>query len=314
MTLSDAGESEFADSGIARYLIEINAGPDEGESTVEELRRGGAARARFLPPGPELHELRDLEIEGLHARLYRPSPDPVPLILYLHGGGWTFGSVATHDRLTRLLAHLSGAAVLSLDYRLAPEHPWPAAVDDAITALDWIAGKPAVLGEVDYGSVAIAGDSAGGTLATLACLRLRDTHPDALPALQLLIYPNTDLAGDHPSMREKGSGYGLSEDAVRFFIRQWVPDQSQRSDPRVSPLHADNLGGLPAAVIVTAEHDPLRDEGELYAERLRDAGVGVVLRREPGLIHNFMRLDHISPASARAIERVAQDLSGRLRS
>jgi acetyl esterase len=160
--------------------------------------------------------------------------------------------------------------------------------------------------------VAVAGDSAGGTLAALACLRLRDECPAALPRLQALLYANTDLTGTQPSMREKAAGWGLDASTVRFFNSQWVPDQARWSDPGVSPLHAPDLSGLPGALIVTAEHDPLRDESEAYARRLRDAGVEVELRREPGLIHNFMLLDEISPACAAAADRVAADLRAHL--
>ena len=250
-------------------------------------------------------------IGELPARVYRPAAWPLPLVVYLHGGGWTIGSLESHDRMCRRLADGSGAAVLAVDYRLAPEHPWPASVDDTVAALRWVASAPAELGEAPS-VVAVAGDSAGGTLAALACLRLRDEYPAALPRLQVLLYANTDLTGAQPSMREKATGWGLDADAVRFFNSQWVPDQARWSDPGVSPLHAPDLSGLPSALIVTAEHDPLRDESEAYARRLRDAGVEVELRREPGLIHNFMLLDEISPACAAAADRVAADLRARL--
>jgi acetyl esterase len=218
-----------------------------------------------------------------------------------------------HDRMCRRLADGSGAAVLAIGYRLAPEDPWPASVDDTVAALRWVASAPAELGEAP-GAVAVAGDSAGGTLAALACLRLRDEYPAALPRLQALLCANTDLTGDWPSMREKAAGWGLDAEMVRFFNSQWVPDQTRWSDPVVSPLHAPDLSGLPSALIVTAEHDPLRDESEAYARRLRQAGIEVELRREPGLIHNFMLLDEISPACAAAADRVAADLRARLNS
>ena len=160
--------------------------------------------------------------------------------------------------------------------------------------------------------MAVAGDSAGGTLAALGCLRLRDEYPPALPDLQVLLYANTDLTGSQPSMREKATGWGLDAATVRFFNSQWVPDQARWSDPAVSPLLALDLSGLPAALVVSAEHDPLRDESEAYARRLRDAGVAVELRREPGLIHGFMTLDEISPACAAAADRVAADLRAQL--
>jgi acetyl esterase len=258
-----------------------------------------------------MQEVRDVRISELGARLYRPAAGPAPLVVYLHGGGWTVGSLESPDRVCRRLADGSGAAVLAVDYRLAPEHPWPASVDDTVAVLRWVEPAPMELGAAP-GAVAVAGDSAGGTLATLACLRLREERPEALPDLQVLLYPNTDLTGDHPSMREKAVGWPLDADTVRFFSSQWVPDEKRWSDPGVSRLHAPDLGGLPPALIVTAEHDVLRDEGEAYAGRLREAGVPVELRREPGLVHNFMLLDEISPACAAAADRVAADLRARL--
>ena len=182
-----------------------------------------------------------------------------------------------------------------------------ASVDDTVAALQWVNSGPPGLGQAP-GAVAVAGDRAGGTLAALACLRLRDEDPAALLDLQVLLCANTDLTGAQPSMRQKASGWGLDAEGIKFFSSQWVPDPSRWSDPGVSPLHAPDLSGLPKALIVTAEHDPLRDEAEAYAHRLRDAGVDVELRREPGLIHNFMMLDEISPACAAAADRVAADL------
>lgn len=258
-----------------------------------------------------MHTTAELRIGGLAARLHRPIAGPTPLVVYLHGGGWTVGSLDSHDRMCRRLAHDSGAAVLALDYRLAPEHPWPASVQDTVAALSWVASAPVELGEAPT-SVAVAGDSAGGTLAALACLRLRDQHLEGLPDLQVLLYANTDLSGAAPSMREKATGWGLDADTVRFFNSRWVPDQTRWSDPGVSPLHVPDLSGLPSALIVSAEHDPLRDESEAYADRLRHAGVAVELRREPGLIHNFMLLDEVSPACAAAADRVAVDLRAHL--
>jgi acetyl esterase len=271
------------------------------------MREGMAERARARPRGPEMHEVRELRIGELPARLYRPQDCSAPLLVYLHGGGWTIGSRDSHDRACRRLAAGSGGAVVSLDYRLAPEHPWPASVDDTVSALGWVAEAPPELGAPPR-AVAVGGDSAGGTLAALACLRLRDEAPDALPDLQVLICANTDLTGSHPSMRVKAEGYGLTADGVRFFASQWVPDTSRWSDPRVSPLHARDLSGLPPALIVTAEHDVLRDEGEAYAARLTEAGVPVRRRCEPGLVHGFIQFDHISPACAAAVDRLAGDL------
>jgi acetyl esterase len=299
----------FADERLAAFMAQ--ASPPLAEFDVAAMREGIAQRARARSRGPEMHAVRELRIGALPARLYHPAAGRTPLVVYLHGGGWTIGSLESHDRLCRRLADGSGAAVLAIGYRLAPEHPWPASVDDTVAALSWVASAPAELGEAP-GAVAVAGDSAGGTLAALACLRLRDEDPAALPSLQALLCANTDLTGAQPSMREKAAGWGLSADTVRFFNSQWVPDQTRWSDPGVSPLHAPDLSGLPSALIVTAEHDPLRDESEAYARRLRDAGVAVGLRREPGLIHNFMLLDEISPACAAAADRIAADLRSHL--
>jgi acetyl esterase len=299
----------FADEQLAAYMAE--PAPMFAQPEVAAIREGIARRAAARTPGPDLPEVRDLRIGELPARLYRPVAGPAPLVVYLHGGGWTIGSLDSHDRMCRRLADGSGAAVLAIDYRLAPEHPWPASVDDTVAALRWVATAPAGLGETPT-AVAVAGDSAGGTLAALGCLRLRDEYPPALPDLQVLLYANTDLTGSQPSMREKATGWGLDAATVRFFNSQWVPDQARWSDPGVSPLHAPDLSGLPSALVVSAEHDPLRDESEAYARRLRDAGVQVELRREPGLIHGFMTLDEISPACAAAADRVAADLRARL--
>jgi acetyl esterase len=285
----------FADEQLAAYVAQPSAG--SAQPDVAAMREGTARRAAERPRGPDLHEVRDLRIGELAARLYRPVPGPIPLVVYLHGGGWTIGGLESHDRMCRRLADGSGAAVLAVGYRLAPEHPWPASVDDTVTALRWVASRPAGLGETPT-AVAVAGDSAGGTLAALGCLRVRDEYPPALPDLQVLLYANTDLTGAQPSIREKATGWGLEAATVRFFNSQWVPDQARWSDPGVSPLHAPDLSGLPGALIITAEHDPLRDESEAYARRLREAGVAVELRREPGLIHGFMTLDDISPACA----------------
>ena len=268
------------------------------------MRDGIARRAAARPRGPDLHEVRDLRIGEFPARLYRPVPGPAPLVVYLHGGGWTIGSLESHDRMCRRLADGSGAAVLAIDYRLAPEHRWAGLGQRhrGRAALGGLRGGrglgPDGLGPAPT-AVAVAGDSAGGTLAALGCLRLRDEYPPALPDLQVLLYANTDLTGAQPSIREKATGWGLDTGTVRFFNSQWVPDPARWADPAVSPLHAPDLSGLPGALVVSAEHGPLRDESEAYARRLRDAGVAVELRREPGLIHGFMTLDEDLPGVRR---------------
>ena len=298
----------FADPEVAAFVSA--PAPVFADLDVTAIRAGIDQRAQSRRRGPDLHAVNDLSVNGLRARLYRPTAADGPVVLYLHGGGWTVGSVDSSDRVCRRLAARSGVGVLALDYRLAPEHPWPASVDDTVSALSWLRSSPPELRVVD--KVAVMGDSAGGTLAALGCLRLRDEQPGLLPDLQVLVYANTDLTGAQPSMRDKAAGYGLDAETVRFFNRQWVPDQARWADPDVSPLQAPDLSGLPAAVIVSAEHDPLRDESEAYAARLGDSGVRVHLRREEGLVHNFLQMDEISPACAAAADRVADDLRSHL--
>lgn len=304
--------SGFADDELAAYLDDLNAQhlPSASEAGPVALRRASEERAAARPKGPEMHAVDNLFAPpgGCPARLYQPAPGATALVLDLHGGGWVIGDLETHDRACRRLAFSSGASVLALDYRRAPEHPWPAAVDDAVAALRWIASQPSGL-QIAPTSVAIAGDSAGGTTAALACVRVRDEAPGALPELQLLIYANTDLANSGASIREKGHGFGLDVADIEWFSSQWVPDRLLLTDPRVSPLFVPDLSGLPAAIVITCEHDPLRDQGEAYAERLREAGVLITARREQGMVHNFMLYDTISPACAAAADRVAADIT-----
>jgi acetyl esterase len=302
----------LADGELTTFIEKFNAMdlPRAADAGPAALRSAARERVSSRPKGPEMFLVRDVSIppNGCPARLYRPAANATALVLFLHGGGWVIGDLETHDRACRRLAATSNIAVLALDYRLAPEHRWPAAVDDAVATLRWISSHPRELGFIPS-AVAIAGDSAGGTVAALACLRIRDEAPDATPALQVLIYANTDLTNSGASMRESGHGFGLDVADIAWFNAQWVPDPEMLSDPKVSPLFAADLQGLPAAVIVTCEHDPLRDQGEAYAERLRDAGVSVTARREPGLVHNFLLWDTISPACAAAGDRVARDLA-----
>jgi acetyl esterase len=233
---------------------------------VAAMRVAARERARARPRGPALAVVADIppgsEV-GVAMRLYRPSLDPRRLTVYVHGGGWVIGDLETHDRTCRRLAAAAAAAVLAVDIRNAPEHPWPAAVDDAVAALRFAAAHRDELGGGGM-ALGVAGDSSGGLVAALACRRLRETG-ERMPAVQLLAYPNTDLTLSQPSVVSKGEGWGLDARDLRWFADQWVPDLAMRATGAVSPLHADDLAGLPPALIVTAEHDPLRDEGDAYA-------------------------------------------------
>lgn len=305
----------LADEALTTFITELNVQPmpSAAAAGAAALRAGAEERAAARPKEPEMHAVRDVvaPTNGVAARLYRPVAGPTALVVYLHGGGWVIGSVETHDRACRRLASASGVSILSLDYRRAPEHPWPAAVDDAVATLRWVASRPPEL-DPQPSAIAIAGDSAGGTIAALGCLLARDQAPEATPTLQVLIYANTDLTNSGASMRSEGHGFGLDVADIEWFNAQWVPDPAMRRDPRVSPLYAPDLAGLPAAIVITCEHDPLRDQGEAYAERLRGAGVPTSLRREHGMVHNFMLWDLISPACAAAADRVASDVRAAL--
>lgn len=225
----------------------------------------------------------------LGALLYTPHglAAPSPLVVFFHGGGWTVGSPATHDPSCRMLAHDAGVRVLSVDYRLAPEHPFPAAADDAHAAFAWAAEHAAELG-ADPAAIAVAGDSAGGNLAAVVARRARDAGGPQ-PAFQALIYPGTDFTGDRPSKAAFGEGFVLTRTRMDWFEAQYVPDPADKRHPDASPLLAPDLTGLAPAYVATAVADPLRDEGAAYADALRAAGVPVALHEHPHL-HGFFSM------------------------
>jgi acetyl esterase len=239
--------------------------------------------------------------------VYRPSADTVlAVIVYFHGGGWTIGSLETHDNTCRSLANAVGAVVVSVDYRLAPEHKFPAAVDDAWAATQWVAAHAAELGG-DARRIAVAGDSAGGNLAAVVSLLARDAGDPAL-AFQLLVYPVTDHEFESASMQENATGYFLELESMRWFFNQYLDDEGDGADWRFSPVRASELADLPPAFVLTAEFDPLRDQGEAYARKLEAAGVPVELRRYEGVFHGFFGMrDFMEPAQA-AFDDVAKAL------
>jgi acetyl esterase len=277
-----------------------------------EARSERLAEARIVahrPPIPmarvEAHEVPG-PAGGIAARLYlppQPAGDPPPLLVYFHGGGWVIGDLDTHDDPCRFLAAGSGVALLAIDYRLAPEHPFPAAVEDAEAAYRWARENAARLG-LDRDRIAVGGDSAGANLAAAVCLLARDGGLP-LPAMQLLIYPVTDCAAEAPSRRTFGEGFLLTRRDMDWFEEHYLPAGADRSDPRVSVLRAPDLAGLPPAYLAVAGFDPLRDEGEAYAQRLGEAGVPVALRRHAGLIHTFANLTAICPSARAAMLEAA---------
>lgn len=242
----------------------------------------------------------------LPARLYAPTgASGLPLLLYLHGGGFTIGSIDTHDTLCRMLAHLSGAAVLTLDYRLAPEHRFPVAVNDAWDALAWLAGEGARTLGLDGTRLAIGGDSAGGTLAAVGAIHARDLGVRL--ALQLLIYPGTTAHQDTPSHATYADGPMLDQAQIDWFFGLYI-DEAQREDWRFAPLQADDVDGVAPAWFALAECDPLVDEGVLYADKLRLAGVPVDLEIYRGMVHGFAQMGRALPEARRFHHDAAQAL------
>lgn len=258
----------------------------------------------------------ELEVDGgagpLPARHYAP-PDPSgrePLLVFFHGGGWVICDLDTHDEACRLICRHAGVHVLSVAYRLAPEHRFPAAVEDALAATRWALANAAQLG-ADSERVGVAGDSAGGNLAAVVARLLAREGAGRL-ALQVLIYPATDFAGRRRSDELFAEGFFLTQTAREWFERHYLPDGVDRADPRLSPLRARDLDGLAPAVVATAAFDPLRDQGEEYALALRRAGNRVALRRFPGLIHGFINFTGVNRASREATIALAGMIRGAL--
>lgn len=252
----------------------------------------------------------DLEIPGpagkLRARIYSGTNDELsPALIYFHGGGFIFGDLDTHDPVCRSLARQSGAKVISVEYRLAPEHKFPAAVEDAYAATLWVFAHAESLG-IDARRIAVGGDSAGGNLAAVVAIRCRDQHGPRLAA-QLLIYPIVNCGNfDTGSYRLCAEGYGFNRPAIEWCCAHYLASADQAEDTQASPLLTPDLRGLPAALIVTAEFDPLRDEGEAYAERLRAAGVRVALHRYAGMIHGFVTMRGVLSSGRDAIREAAE--------
>jgi acetyl esterase len=277
-------------------------------------------RAAALPlvPGPPplaLFSVREVMVRGvpgeLSVRLYHPFNRPsLPLIVYFHGGGFVFGDLDGHDPTCRALAHASGCVVASVAYRLAPETRFPGPLEDCYAALSFLAQQGDRL-NCDTTRIAVAGDSAGGNLAAAVTLLARDRKGPEL-RYQALLYPVTDAACDTQSFHDLAQGYLLSRDMMRWFWECYLDKPGDADNPLASPLRAANLAGLPPATVVTAEYDPLRDEGEAYAARLISAGVAVVSRRYLGMIHGFASMPSITPVAARAMHDIAGDLRAAL--
>jgi len=283
------------DPQVAIFLEQLrqSGAPSLCSLAPQEARAVAQADATALGPSERVHSKEDLDIAGPSGRLPIRLYTPVQILsqgmlVYFHGGGWVIGDVATHDGLCCALANAAGCRVVSVDYRLAPEHKYPAAAEDAFAATQWAVTHAAELG-ADAPRVAVGGDSAGGNLAAVGALMARDRAAFRL-AHQTLIYPVTNYAFDTDSYRENAEGYLLSRADMQWFWGQYLARPEQGSEAYASPLQAVDLRGLPQALIITAEHDPLRDEGEAFARRLAEAQVPVTLQRYEGMIHAFIRL------------------------
>ena len=292
---------------IALRLAALTGGSELLPVAQARARRRRDARI-FSGPRIDVARVEELELPGpdgpLAARLYAPerSGRPPPLLVYFHGGGHVLGDLDTHDQPCRFLAREVPALVLSVEYRLAPEHPFPAAVEDAQACFRWAHSAAQRLG-ADGERVAVAGDSAGANLAAVVC-QLAVAEGGPVPAFQALIYPVTDFSSRRRSYELFGKGFFLTDEEMSWFSGHYLRSKTEREDPRASPILAADLSGLPPAHVVTAGFDPLRDEGEAYVERLREAGVRVTHRRESDLVHGF-----INPVALGGRPREAMDVA-----
>jgi acetyl esterase len=283
--------------------------------TPAQARQAYLDRRSFSQPDPgEVAEVRDLAAPGpagsIPLRLYRPLGSPrgaaLPALVYYHGGGWVIGDLDTHDTLCRELANQSGCAVVAVDYRMGPEHRFPAAVDDVLAATRWVRDQAAALG-IDAERLAVGGDSAGGNLAAVVALAARDAGDLAI-AFQLLIYPATDMRRGHPSHVTNGQGYLLTSDTISYFHDHYISDARHDLDWRASPLLHPKLAGLPPALVLTAGFDPLRDEGLAYASALSAAGSRATYVCFERQIHGFIGMGRVLDEANAAVSMCAAEL------
>jgi acetyl esterase len=299
------------ESATAAILAHIaaEAGPELYDMAVTESRE---MYREMQPDLPEIvvYSVADTTIEGpagpIPVRIYRPSAAPAPVHVHFHGGGWVIGDLDTHDRDCREICAGADCIVVAVDYRLAPEHIFPAAPEDCYAALCWATANKGLLGGLP-GPVSVGGDSAGGNLAAAVALMARDRNGPAI-AMQLLIYPVIDATMESESYRDNADGYLLSRTMMAWFWDLYCPDVDLRADPLASPITAEDLSTLPPALVMTAEFDPLRDEGEAYAQRLKAAGVEVEVRRFDGLVHGFFSQAGIIEAAREGVDLAVQAL------
>lgn len=299
---------DFATKNLLGQMKERGGKPIH-EGTPAEARALVAAMAATAGPGPvmrrvENHTIASSDGGPVPLRVLVPSQPSQGVIVYLHGGGWVLGRIDEYDTMARKLAERTACTVVLVDYRLAPEYPYPKAVDDCWFALRWSAAQLPNLADFEGAPLIIAGDSAGGNLAAVVARRARDRGGPQI-ALQVLIYPVTDADLSSPSYLDPENQLALTRESMAWFWDHYVPDKAQRLDADASPLRAASFEGLPPAVVLTAEHDVLRDEGEAYADRLKDAGVAVDLKRHAGQMHGFFTFLML-PGSERGTQQVVK--------
>lgn len=281
----------------------VNAAKSTEPSNLQERRDGYLALSALAGPGPDLDHVDDTTIDGpggsIPLRVYR-NVGVTGVVVFFHGGGWTIGDLDSHDEPCRRIADAARCTVVSVDYRLAPEAPFPAAVEDAWAALQWADVHRAELGGAADAKIVVAGDSAGGNLAAVVALMARDADLDL--AAQCLVYPSTRVGDTSASMAENAVGYLLERETIDWFTEQYAPDPT---DWRASPIVADSHAGLAPALVITAEYDPLRDQGAEYARTLEAAGVPVTYTDYAGMTHVFFQLGPLVDGGARCVSQVA---------
>src|SRR5260221_9657534 len=277
--------------------------------TVERARETLKAMQTVRPQGEPVARVEDRMIRGpageVPIRIYTPDGNSLfPVLVFFHTGGWQVGHLDTQDPLCRRITNRAGCIVVSVDYRLAPEHPFPAAVEDSYAAIVWVATHAAEF-QGDSSRIAVGGDSSGGNLATVVALLARDQSGPKL-VFQLMMFPATDFRLNTPSMEEHGEGYNVTKLMMIWIMNNYLPTEEDRTHPLASPMLAPDLSGLPPALIITAEYDPLRDDGELYGKRLQEAGVPAKISRYDGMLHDFP--DMLEEAGNRALDEIASAL------
>jgi acetyl esterase len=306
------------DPQVTALLEQMNAQglPPFEQMTVDQAREVSSNIAGLQAEPPSIASVENRAVPGpagdIPVRIYTPTGEaPRPLLVYYHGGGWTIGTLDVADKPCRALAAATSSVVVSVDYRMGPEHKFPAAVEDCYAATRWAADHAAELG-ADPERLVVIGDSAGGNLAAVISLIARERGGPRI-AYQVLIYPVTDYAFDTPSYEQNADGYMLTREAMRWFWGNYLSSEADGAHPHASPLRASELAGLPPALVVTCEFDPLRDEGEAYGQRLGEAGVAVKVSRYDGMIHGFFLMSGAISRNQALLDEIAAELRSALR-